>query len=187
MHLMALHTHGSSNPLGVGANTDRLPMHPYYIFKDLVTILGALLGIAVLVLYLPNVLGHSDNYIPANPLQTPSSIVPEWYLLPFYTVLRSIPNKLLGVIGILGALLILLAMPILDTGRIRGSQFRPLMRVAFWILVADFFLLIYIGSQHAEEPFVTIGAAATLLYFGWFVVLVPVVGLIENTLLDVAR
>ncbi len=78
MHLMALHTHGSGNPLGVGANTDRLPMHPYYIFKDLVTIIGALLGIAVLVLYAPNILGHSDNYIPANPLQTPSSIVPEW-------------------------------------------------------------------------------------------------------------
>lgn len=87
----------------------------------------------------------------------------------------------------LGALLILLAMPVLDTGRVRGSQFRPLMRGAFWVLVADFFLLMYIGSQHAEEPFVTIGAAATAVYFGWFVILVPLVGIIENTLIDVAR
>lgn len=187
MHIIALHTHGSGNPLGVGANTDRLPMHPYYIFKDLITILGAILGIAILVLYAPNALGHSDNYIPANPLQTPPSIVPEWYLLPFYAVLRSIPNKLLGVIGILGAILILLAIPVLDTGRVRGSQFRPLMRVAFWIFVADFILLIYIGSQHPEEPYVTIGGAATALYFAWFLVLVPLVGIIENTLIDVAR
>ncbi len=108
-------------------------------------------------------------------------------LLPFYTILRSIPNKLMGVIGMLGAILILLAMPVLDTGRVRGSQFRPLMRVAFWILVADFFLLMHIGAQHAEEPYVTLGAAATALYFSWFLVLVPAIGIIENTLIDVAR
>ena len=186
MHLIALHTHGSGNPLGVGANTDRLPMHPYYIFKDLVTILGALLGIAVLVLYAPNMLGHSDNYIPANPMQTPSSIVPEWYLLPFYTILRSIPNKLIGVIGMLGAILILLAMPVLDTGRVRGSQFRPLMRVAFWVLVADFFLLMHLGAQHAEEPYVTLGAGATILYFSWFIIVIPFIGILENSLSDVA-
>jgi len=183
--MLTLHTHGSGNPLGVESNTDKLAMHPYFIFKDLVTILAALLALVLIVMYAPNMLGHSDNYIPANPMSTPASIVPEWYLLPFYTILRSIPNKLLGVVGMLGALLILLAMPILDTGRIRGSQFRPLMRFAFWILVADFFLLIYIGSQHAEEPFVTVGALATALYFGWFVIIVPMVGIIENTLADI--
>ena len=112
--------------------------------------------------------------------------MPEWYLLPFYTILRSIPNKLLGVAGMLGSLLILLAMPLLDTGRIRGNQFRPLMRVAFWVLVADFFLLMWVGSQHAEEPFVTVGALATALYFGWYVVIVPAVGILENTLADIA-
>lgn len=186
-HLIALHTHGSGNPLGVGSNTDRLPIHPYFIFKDLVTIIGAIIAIALLVLYAPNFLGHSDNYIPANPMQTPSSIVPEWYLLPYYAILRSIPNKLIGVIGILGSILILLAMPVLDIGRVRGSQFRPLMRIAFWIFVADFFLLMYIGSQHPEEPFVTIGGIATALYFAWFLILVPLVGIIENTLIDVAR
>jgi len=186
MHMMALHTHGSSNPLGISSNADKLPMHPYFIFKDLVTILLFFLALSVIVFYLPNVMGHSDNYIPANPMQTPPSIVPEWYLLPYYAILRSIPNKLLGVIGMLGSLLILLAMPILDTSRVRGSQFRPLMRFAFWIFVTDFFLLMYIGSQHAEEPFITIGAIATALYFSWFVIIVPVVGVIENTLMDIA-
>jgi ubiquinol-cytochrome c reductase cytochrome b subunit len=186
MHLMTLHTNGSSNPLGVSSNTDRLPMHPYFIFKDLVTILLFFLALAVIVFYLPNLLGHSDNYIPANPMQTPPSIVPEWYLLPYYAILRSIPNKLLGVVGMLGSLLILLAMPLLDTSRVRGSQFRPLMRFAFWVFVTDFFLLMYLGSQHAEEPYITIGAIATVVYFGWFVVVVPVVGIIENTLMDIA-
>ncbi len=187
MHLMALHTHGSSNPLGVSSNTDRLPMHPYYLFKDLVTIFLFFLVLAMFVFYMPNALGHSDNYIPANPMQTPPSIVPEWYLLPYYAILRSIPNKLLGVVGMLGSLLILLAMPILDTSRIRGSQFRPLMRVAFWAFVTDFFLLMYIGSQHAAEPYITVGAVATIFYFGWFVVIVPVVGIVENTLMDIAQ
>lgn len=186
MHLMTLHTNGSSNPLGVGSNSDKLPMHPYFIFKDLVTILLFFLILATIVFYFPNLLGHSDNYIPANPMQTPPSIVPEWYLLPFYAILRSIPNKLLGVVGMLGSLLILLAMPILDTSRTRSGQFRPVMKFAFGVLVIDFFLLMYLGSQHAEEPYITIGAIATALYFGWFIVIVPVVGIIENTLMDVA-
>jgi len=186
MHMMALHTHGSSNPLGISSNADKLPMHPYFIFKDLVTILAFFLALSIIVFYLPNAMGHSDNYIPANPMQTPPSIVPEWYLLPYYAILRSIPNKLLGVVAMLGSLLILLLMPILDTSRVRGSQFRPLMRFAFWVFVTDFFLLMFIGSQHAEEPYITIGAIATALYFGWFLVIVPVVGVIENTLMDIA-
>lgn len=184
--MMALHTHGSSNPLGISSNADKLPMHPYFIFKDLVTILAFFLALSIIVFYLPNAMGHSDNYIPANPMQTPPSIVPEWYLLPYYAILRSIPNKLLGVVAMLGSLLILLLMPILDTSRVRGSQFRPLMRFAFWVFVTDFFLLMFIGSQHAEEPYITIGAIATALYFSWFLVIVPVVGVIENTLMDIA-
>jgi ubiquinol-cytochrome c reductase cytochrome b subunit len=186
MHLMTLHTNGSSNPLGVSSNADKLPMHPYFIFKDLVTIFLFFLILALFVFYMPNVLGHSDNYIPANPMQTPPSIVPEWYLLPYYAILRSIPNKLLGVVGMLGSLLILLAMPVLDTSRVRGSQFRPLMRFAFWAFVTDFFLLMYLGSQHAEEPYITVGAIATAFYFGWFVIVVPVIGIVENTLMDIA-
>nr|YP_010568267.1 apocytochrome b [Pascua guehoae]UZC57700.1 apocytochrome b [Pascua guehoae] len=186
LHLMTLHVNGSSNPLGISSNADRIPMHPYYMFKDLITIFLFFLAMAIIVFYLPNVMGHSDNYIPANPMQTPPSIVPEWYLLPYYAILRSIPNKLLGVIAMLASLLILLAMPILDTSRVRGSQFRPLMRFSFWVFVTDFFLLMYLGSQHAEEPYITIGMIATAIYFGWFVVLLPVIGVIENTLMDIA-
>jgi ubiquinol-cytochrome c reductase cytochrome b subunit len=186
MHLLALHEHGSSNPLGLSGNTDRLPFHPYFTFKDLVTIFLFLLVLGLMVFYAPNYLGHSDNYIPANPMQTPPSIVPEWYLLPFYAILRSIPNKLLGVLAMFASLLILLAMPIVDTSRVRGSQFRPLMRWAFWLFVSNFFVLMYIGSQHVEEPFITVGAISTAFYFAWFLIVVPVVGVVENTLLDIA-
>lgn len=186
MHLLSLHEHGSSNPLGVSGNADRLPFHPYFTFKDLVTIFAALLAIMTIVAYAPNYLGHSDNYIMANPMQTPPSIVPEWYLLPFYAILRSIPNKLLGVIAMFASLLILLAMPILDTSRVRGAQFRPLMRWAFWIFVADFVLLMQIGAEHVENPWITVGQIATALYFGFFLVIVPAIGIIENTLMDVA-
>lgn len=186
LHMMTLHVNGSSNPLGISSNVDRIPMHPYYMFKDLITIFLFFLVFSIFVFYFPNLLGHSDNYIPANPMQTPPSIVPEWYLLPYYAILRSIPNKLLGVIAMLASLLILLAMPILDTSRVRGSQFRPLMRFSFWVFVTDFFLLMYLGSQHAEEPYITIGMIATAVYFGWFVVILPVIGVIENTLMDIA-
>jgi len=165
MHLLALHEHGSSNPLGVSGNTDRLPFHPYFMFKDLVTVFVFLLVLAIVVFYAPNMMGHSDNYIPANPMQTPPSIVPEWYLLPYYAILRSIPNKLLGVLAMFSSLLILLAMPFVDTSRVRGSQFRPLMRWAFWLFVANFFVLMFIGSQHVEEPFITVGAVSTVFYF----------------------
>ena len=186
MHLLALHEHGSSNPLGVSGNTDRLPFHPYFTFKDLVTIFLFLLVLSIFVFYMPNALGHSDNYIPANPMQTPASIVPEWYLLPFYAILRSIPNKLLGVIAMFRSLLILLRMPVLDTSRVRGNQFRPFMRFAFWVFVANFFLLMTLGAKHVESPYIEIGAGATALYFAWFIFVVPVVGIVENTLMDLA-
>jgi ubiquinol-cytochrome c reductase cytochrome b subunit len=186
MHLVSLHQHGSSNPLGVTGNVDRLPMHPYFTFKDLVTIFLFFLVLAIFVFYFPNALGHSDNYIPANPMQTPPSIVPEWYLLPYYAILRSIPNKLLGVIAMFASLLILLAMPVLDTARIRGSQFRPLMKFFFWVFVTNFFILMWIGSQHPNSPFVEVGQVATALYFSWFVFIIPAIGVIENTLMDLA-
>lgn len=186
MHLLTLHEHGSSNPLGVSGNTDRLPFHPYFVFKDLVTVFVFLLALSAFVFYMPNAMGHSDNYIPANPMQTPPSIVPEWYLLPYYAILRSIPNKLLGVLSMFGSLLILAAMPILDTSRVRGNQFRPFMRFAFWAFVVNFFILMFIGSQHVESPYVEIGAVATAFYFAWFIIIVPIVGIIENTLMDIA-
>nr|YP_009710563.1 apocytochrome b [Amanita pseudoporphyria]QFZ98513.1 apocytochrome b [Amanita pseudoporphyria] len=185
-HLIAVHEHGSNNPNGVASNSDRIAFHPYLIFKDLVTIFAFFLALSVIVFFYPNVLGHSDNYIPADPMVTPASIVPEWYLLPFYAILRSIPNKLLGVIAMFGSLLILLILPLTDVSRIRGNQFRPAMKLAFWFFVVDFFILMWIGSQHPTTPFVEIGQVATAFYFAWFLIIVPLIGLVENTLFDTA-
>jgi ubiquinol-cytochrome c reductase cytochrome b subunit len=185
-HFMALHLHGSNNPNGVSSNGDRYAIHPYFIFKDLVTIYLFLLVLSIIVFYAPNLMGHSDNYIPANPMSTPSSIVPEWYLLPFYAILRSIPDKLLGVIAMFGSLLILLVLPLTDLSRNRGSQFRPAMKLAFWFFVVDFIILMWIGSQHPETPYVEIGQIATAFYFLWFLVIVPFIGITENTLMDIA-
>src|SRR5580693_274666 len=185
-HLIALHVHGSNNPNGVTSNGDRYAMHPYFIFKDLVTIFLFFLVLSIIVFFYPNLMGHSDNYIPADPMVTPPSIVPEWYLLPYYAILRSIPNKLLGVIAMFGSLLILLILPLTDLSRIRGNQFRPAMKLAFWFFVVDFIILMWIGSQHPETPFVEIGQFATVFYFSWFLIITPFIGAAENTLLDVA-
>ena len=162
-------------------------MHPYFTFKDLVTIFLFFLVLSVIVFYYPNLLGHSDNYIPANPMQTPASIVPEWYLLPFYAILRSIPNKLLGVIAMFGSLLILLILPLTDLSRIRGSQFRPAMKLFFWFFVIDFFILMWIGSQHPTTPYVEIGQISTAFYFLWFIFIIPAIGLYANTIMDIAN
>ena len=185
-HLIALHVHGSSNPNGVTSSGDRYAMHPYFVFKDLVTIIAFFLVLSIIVFFYPNLLGHSDNYIPADPMVTPASIVPEWYLLPYYAILRSIPNKLLGVLAMFGSLLILLILPLTDLSRIRGNQFRPAMKIAFWFFVVDFFILMWIGSQHPNSPYVEIGQFATTFYFAWFLIIVPFIGLSENTLIDVA-
>jgi len=185
MHLIALHdSAGSGNPLGVSGNYDRLPFAPYFIFKDLITIFLFIVVLSVFVFFMPNVLGDSDNYIMANPMQTPPAIVPEWYLLPFYAILRSIPNKLLGVISMFAAILILLVMPFTDLGRSRGLQFRPLSKIAFFIFVANFLILMQIGARHVETPFIELGQISTVLYFSHFLIIVPLVSLLENTLVD---
>jgi ubiquinol-cytochrome c reductase cytochrome b subunit len=185
-HLMAIHVHGSNNPNGVSSNGDRYAMHPYFIFKDLITIFLFFLLLSIIVFFFPNLLGHSDNYIPANPMSTPVSIVPEWYLLPYYAILRSIPNKAIGVILMLFSLLILLFLPILDTSRIRSNQFRPLNKLLFWFFVVNFIILMWIGSQHPESPYLEIGQFSTIFYFVWFLILVPLCGIIENTLFDLS-
>jgi ubiquinol-cytochrome c reductase cytochrome b subunit len=184
-HLITLHFHGSNNPNGVNSNGDRYAFHPYFVFKDLVTIFAFFLVLSVFVFFFPNALGHSDNYIPADPMVTPASIVPEWYLLPFYAILRSIPNKLLGVLAMFGSLLILLILPLTDLSRLRGSKFRPFYKLANWIFFSMFILLMWIGAQHPEEPFVQIGQIATAYYFAHFLVIVPIIGIIENTLIDI--
>jgi ubiquinol-cytochrome c reductase cytochrome b subunit len=183
MHLIALHdTVGSSNPLGLSGNYDRLPFAPYYIFKDLVTIFLFFFILSVFVFFMPNVLGDSENYVMANPMQTPPAIVPEWYLLPFYAILRSIPNKLLGVIAMFSALLILLIMPITDLSKLRGVQFRPFSKIAFFIFTANFLILMQLGAKHVESPFIEFGQISTVLYFSHFLIIMPIISLIENSL-----
>lgn len=185
MHLIALHdTAGSSNPLGISGNYDRLPFAPYFLFKDLITIFMFIFVLSLFVFFMPNVLGDSENYIMANPMQTPPAIVPEWYLLPFYAILRSIPNKLLGVIAMFSAILAIMLLPITDLGRSKGLQFRPLSKIAFYIFVANFLVLMSIGAKHVETPFIEFGQLSTVLYFGHFAVIIPVISLIENTLVD---
>ena len=181
---MALHTHGSNNPNGLNANDDRVGMHPYFTFKDLITIFLFFLVLSIMVFFYPNALGHSDNYIPANPMSTPASIVPEWYLLPFYAILRSIPNKLLGVIAMFGSLLILLILPITDFSNIRGNEFKPFSKFFFWIFVFNFLFLMYLGGEHPENPYILLGQGSTGLYFFWFIGIVPLITILENSLVE---
>ena len=185
MHLITLHdSAGSGNPVGVSGNYDRLAFAPYFIFKDLITIFLFILVLSVFVFFMPNVLGDSENYVMANPMQTPPAIVPEWYLLPFYAILRSIPNKLLGVIAMFSAILILLAMPFTDLSRSRGIQFRPLSKIAFYIFIGNFLILMQLGAKHVESPFIEFGQISTVLYFAHFLVIVPFISLFENSLTE---
>src|SRR5215469_2974546 len=187
MHLIVLHdTAGSGNPLGVSGNYDRIPFSPYYIFKDLITIFLFIIILSIFVFFMPNVLGDSENYVMANPMQTPPAIVPEWYLLPFYAILRSIPNKLLGVIAMFSAILILLIMPFSDISRSRGIQFKPLSKIVFYVFVANFLVLMQLGAKHVESPFIEFGQISTILYFSYFLIVVPLITYVENTLIDLS-
>jgi len=184
-HLIAVHeTAGASNPLGVPGYYDRIPFAPYYLFKDLITIFIFIFVLSMFVFFMPNVLGDSENYIPANPMQTPPAIVPEWYLLPFYAILRSIPNKLLGVIAMFSAILIILILPISDLGKTKGLQFRPISKILFFIFVANFLILMELGAKHVESPFIEFGQISTVLYFSYFLILTPLSAVIENTIMD---
>ncbi len=183
VHLIALHEHGSNNPLGVDGNIDKIPFHPYYSIKDLFGYLMFAIFFASFVYFAPNLLGHTDNYIPANPLVTPPHIQPEWYFLFAYAILRSIPDKLLGVIALFASLLVLLALPHVHFSNIRSMQFRPLGKVFFWFFVSDFFLLTYIGACPVEAPWVLIGQLASVFYFAYFLVINPICGIIENELI----
>lgn len=184
VHMITLHKHGSGNPLGFDSSNDRLPMAPYFLFKDAVTATMFVLVVMALVGFAPNWLGHSDNYVEANALVTPSSIVPEWYLLPWYAVLRSVPNKLLGVLAMLFGLLILLVLPVTDVARSRGARFNPLMRAGFWGLLATVFFLLYVGACHVADPWVGIGQVLTVLYFGYFLGAVPALGVASGVLVE---
>lgn len=181
-HFIALHTHGSSNPVGISGNMDRIPMHGYFIFKDLITVIIFMFIFSLFVFFSPNTLGHSDNYIPGNAMVTPASIVPEWYLLPFYAILRSIPDKLGGVIAMFAALLILLILPITDRSVIRGNTFKILSKLSFFIFIFNFLLLGNLGQLHVEVPFINLGLYCTIYYFSYFLIFVPLISTLENIL-----
>jgi quinol-cytochrome oxidoreductase complex cytochrome b subunit len=191
LHVLALHQFGSNNPLGIDRKSpkDSIPFHPYYTIKDLFGLGMFLIVFAVFVFYYPNVLGHPDNYIEANPLSTPAHIVPEWYFLPFYAILRAItfdilfiPAKLGGVILMFGSIAVLFVLPWLDSSPVRSARFRPLYKWFFWVLLADCFLLGYLGSQPPEGVFVILAQLGTLYYFFHFLVLLPLLGKLERPL-----
>jgi len=185
LHVVALHMTGSNNPLGIEVKgpADTLPFHPYYTAKDSVGICVYLIVFAILVFFMPNALGHADNYIPANPLSTPADIVPEWYFLPFYAILRSVPNKLLGVIMMFSSIFVLFVIPWLDTSKVRSARFRPLYRPFVAILLpASLFLLGDVGAHSPSGIWIPLGRIGTAYYFFHFLILLPLLGKIEKPL-----
>ena len=185
LHIWALHIPGNNNPIGIDIkkpSNDTVPFHPYIVIKDMFALLLFLIIFAFFVFYSPNILGHSDNYIEANPLVTPAHIVPEWYLLPFYAILRSVPDKLLGVIAMFASIFVLVILPWLDTSKVRSAIFRPIYKQLYWFFVADVLILGYMGAMPAEGTYLLIARVATIYYFLHFLVILPILGKKEKTL-----
>ncbi len=197
VHIWAFHTTGNNNPTGVEvrrgskaeAERDTLPFWPYFVIKDLFALVFVLVIFAAIVGFMPNFLGHPDNYVEANPLKTPAHIVPEWYFLPYYAMLRAITfdiffinSKLAGVLAMFGSIAVLLLLPWLDTSRVRSGRYRPMFKVWFWLLVADFVMLMWCGSQPPEQPFVIMSQLGTFYWFAFFLVILPILGVVEKPL-----
>lgn len=182
LHLALLHQEGSNNPLGVDASVDNIPFYPYFYVKDLFTFFILVTVFSGFVFYWPNYLGHPDNYIPADSIKTPAHIVPEWYFLPFYAILRSIPHKVGGVVAMFASILVLLLIPFTNTSETRSSEFRPFYNTVFWLIFLSFFYLAWLGTESTEDPFPFVGLIVTFFYFFCFIFLVPFSGIFEKFL-----
>ncbi len=182
VHIVALHVHGSNNPTGVDVKTekDTIPFHPYYTIKDVFGFGVFFIIFAAFIFFSPNYLGHPDNYIEANPMVTPAHIVPEWYFLPFYAMLRAVPDAFLGVVTMFASLIILFFIPFLDKSKVRSTRYRPVYKFFFWVLAFDVVFLGFMGAAPAEGWYVTASRVATLYYFFHFLVIMPVVGKLET-------
>nr|YP_009740717.1 cytochrome b [Euparatettix variabilis]QID03679.1 cytochrome b [Euparatettix variabilis] len=168
IHLMFLHQTGSNNPLGMNSNPEKIPFHPFFSIKDSITMLIIMMMLMLISLMYPYIMGDPDNFIPANPLVTPPHIQPEWYFLFAYAILRSIPNKLGGVIALVMSIMITLIMPFYNKSNFQGNQFYPLNQIMYWIMVTTVILLTWVGKQPVEEPYITVGQGLTMIYFSYF-------------------
>ena len=183
IHLALLHKVGSSSPISSDTGVDDVPFYPYYVSKDFFAFTVYLFVFCLLVFYFPNVLNHPDNCIPADPMHTPAHVVPEWYFLPYYAILRSIPHKAGGIIAMLGSLLVLFIIPFINTSEIRNTTYRPLFKVFFWLFIADFVVLTWAGQKPVRDAYIQTGAIATAYYFLFFFIAIPVVGKVESFLI----
>lgn len=182
VHLALLHKVGSNSPIGSDTGVDDIPFYPYFFWKDVFAFACYLLVFATLVFYFPNMLNHPDNYIPADPLQTPAHVVPEWYFLPYYAILRSIPHKVGGILAMGGSILILLLIPFINTSEVRSTTFRPLFKIFFWLFIADFVILTWVGQKPVKDTYILVGQIATVYYFIFFLIIIPLIGKVESIL-----
>lgn len=182
-HLVFLHNKGSSSPVGIETMTDNIPFHPYFSFKDIFGFLLMLLIFSLIIIFYPNYLGDPENFIKANPLVTPTHIMPEWYFLFAYAILRAIPNKLGGVLALVFSILILLILPFNQKSNLKSLSFKPFSKVLFWIFISNFWLLTWIGAQPVEEPFIILGQISTIIYYSYFIFLTVLSGWLENHIL----